>query len=865
MPRKARRRPLSMMKRERTRTHRTRWTVKAADRIAAVAISVGGAGTILAVSAVFLFLVSVVVPLLRSGDAESVSEVPVSPEATVLRVGVDEYRIAGWTLSADGAVRAFRLDNGDTLATREIAHADSLSVVSWDVENGSFAVGQLDGSVILGRIRFRTDFPGPDVVPGAAGLSPGSIVTGDGAVMEVTADGTIRRQSLVVDVEARLPAVTPGAVRVLDHVDTGNGYVVAAIGAVDTVSILNLDRRENDFTGEVTLEIVRGWLPPDSNGDHPAHVAVMAAGAAVYVIGGDGTARVWNTRDVASPGIMASGALAGSGHGLTAVSTLLGRQTVLAGQSDGAVDAWFTYEAQAEGAGGPRASLGSPQHFKGGGSAVTALATSARARVFVAGHADGRVRVLQATSGKRVVDLDLGDRPVDAVAFSPKNDGLVVLAGGMLHDFDLDLGHPEATLRAMFRPVWYEGYSRPEHVWQSSAGTDDFEPKLGMWPLVFGTLKATFYSMLFGVPLALLAAIYTSEFIPPGTRSKLKTVVESMASLPSVVLGFLAALVIAPFVQRVVPSVIVAFATTPGLLLAAGYVWQMLPQETSRRLGRFRLLILVAVLPLSILLAGVLGPWMERGFFGGDMMAWLAGRGGSAFGGWFLLLLPVSAVAVVFLAGRMTGELMRGMASRSTRDRIASLDLVRFLVGVIATIMFSVLGAAVLTSLGVDARGGMMDTYVQRNSLVVGFVMGFAIIPIIYTIAEDALSAVPDHLRAASLGAGATPWQTAVRIVLPTAMSGLFSAIMIGLGRAVGETMIVLMAAGNTPVLEMNIFNGFRTLSANIATELPEAVRDSTHYRTLFLAALLLFLMTFVVNTVAEVVRLRFRKRSAQI
>ena len=96
-------------------------------------------------------------------------------------------------------------------------------------------------------------------------------------------------------------------------------------------------------------------------------------------------------------------------------------------------------------------------------------------------------------------------------------------------------------------------------------------------------------------------------------------------------------------------------------------------------------------------------------------------------------------------------------------------------------------------------------------------------------------------------------------------MSGLFSAIMIGLGRAVGETMIVLMAAGNTPVLEMNVFNGFRTLSANIAVELPEAVRDSTHYRTLFLAALILFLMTFVVNTVAEVVRIRFRKRSAQI
>ena len=96
-------------------------------------------------------------------------------------------------------------------------------------------------------------------------------------------------------------------------------------------------------------------------------------------------------------------------------------------------------------------------------------------------------------------------------------------------------------------------------------------------------------------------------------------------------------------------------------------------------------------------------------------------------------------------------------------------------------------------------------------------------------------------------------------------MSGLFSAAMIGLGRAVGETMIVLMAAGNTPIMEMNIFNGFRTLSANLAVELPEAVQNSTHYRTLFLAALTLFVMTFVLNTVAEVVRLHFRRKASRL
>ena len=138
------------------------------------------------------------------------------------------------------------------------------------------------------------------------------------------------------------------------------------------------------------------------------------------------------------------------------------------------------------------------------------------------------------------------------------------------------------------------------------------------------------------------------------------------------------------------------------------------------------------------------------------------------------------------------------------------------------------------------------DTYVQRNTLVVGFAMGFAVIPIMYTIAEDALTAVPEHLRAASLACGATPWQTAVKVIVPTALSGIFAAVMIGLGRAVGETMIVVMAAGNTPIIDWNIFNGLRALSANIAVELPEAVKDGTLYRMLFLAALTLFVMTFV-------------------
>jgi phosphate transport system permease protein len=152
-------------------------------------------------------------------------------------------------------------------------------------------------------------------------------------------------------------------------------------------------------------------------------------------------------------------------------------------------------------------------------------------------------------------------------------------------------------------------------------------------------------------------------------------------------------------------------------------------------------------------------------------------------------------------------------------------------------------------------------SYEQRNSLVVGVMMGFAVIPIIFTISEDALSNVPPTLRSGSLALGASRWQTAMSVVLPTASAGIFSAVMIGFGRAIGETMIVVMATGNTPIMSMNIFDGMRTLSANIAVEIPEAPHHGTLYRTLFLGALLLFLLTFVVNTVAEVMRQHLREK----
>jgi phosphate transport system permease protein len=157
--------------------------------------------------------------------------------------------------------------------------------------------------------------------------------------------------------------------------------------------------------------------------------------------------------------------------------------------------------------------------------------------------------------------------------------------------------------------------------------------------------------------------------------------------------------------------------------------------------------------------------------------------------------------------------------------------------------------------------GPLQIAFDPQNCIIIAFGLGMTVIPIIFSISEDALSNVPYSMTAASMAVGASRWQTLWRVILPSASPGIFAAMMIGFGRAVGETMIVLMATGNTPIMSCSPFNGMRTLSANIAVEIPEAPVGGTLYRVLFLCAVLLFLLTFTVNTSAEVVRQRLRKR----
>lgn len=822
--------------------------MRLADRTASLLITVGGIGTILAVSTVLLYLLWVVVPLFlppRLADEGAVPQAVVAVDHPAsLALGVDEHRRLAWEILPPGRLLLRNLATGEVLQEELLPRDQGGGAPSSLAATGEeLILGYADGSVRLGRLEF------------AAAFAP-------------TAEARPLPE-LTLHWEEPL-AVSPGQpVLAVDLARQPSGEVLAVLSGDGVLRLRAVRRTKNLLTGKVRLRLRGGEaeLPPELASTPPLKLLLSDLGDNAYLAWPDGRLLRWDCRDLEHPVLAETVDLLrdGAARRLTALGFLLGRTSLAAGDERGGVRVWFRIKP--EGAPTPDGAFLVPAHeLDPGSAAVTALAASGRKRILAVGHADGSVRLHYVPSERLLGEVRLdAETPVDALAMAPKDDGLLVAAGGGLHRFGCALPHPETTLGAIFGKVWYEGYTEPAHVWQSSSAGDDSEPKFGLVPLIFGTLKATLYSLLFAVPIALLAAVYSSEFLHPRSRARVKPAIELMASLPSVVLGFLAALVVAPWVEDYVPETVLALFTLPFACLLGAHLWQLLPGSRGSRLARLRLPAMFLTVPLGITLAALLGRPVERLLFAGDLRAWLDGRVGDGTGGLLLTLLPLSSVLVALATGRTVDPWLRRRSRGWGRPRATRIALLRFLAGTAVTVLLAWFLARFLAATGLDARGAWLGTYVQRNAAVVGFIMGFAVIPIIYTIAEDALAAVPEHLRAASLGAGATRWQTAMRVVVPTAMSGLFSAVMVGLGRAVGETMIVLMAAGNTPVLDWNVFNGLRTLSANIAVELPEAVQGSTHYRMLFLAALVLFLFTFALNTVAEVVRNRFRRRAWQL
>ncbi len=494
----------------------------------------------------------------------------------------------------------------------------------------------------------------------------------------------------------------------------------------------------------------------------------------------------WDVSDRESPEFLrAIDATDGPKTAITALAFLLGDRSLLVGDGEGNVSVWFEVPDKSSPTGDvlTRIHQLSPLELP-----ITNITSSARDRGFVASDEGGNINLYHATSGQLLQELKTdGGSYAEKLSFAPKSNGILAIDNkGKMYNWDVDNPHPETNFKTLFGKVWYEGYKKPEYVWQSTGGTDEFEPKLSLTPLAFGTLKGAIYALFFAIPISIFSAICVSQFMHPSLRNIIKPTIEIMAALPTVILGFLAGLWLAPIIEKIIPAVFTAPIVLTVLTILTVFIWQYVPKGIKGRMKvGTELFLLVPIIIIGILFSLWLNGPIENLLFGGNYKEWL------------------------------------------------------------------------YTAIGLQ--------YDQRNSLIVGFAMGFAVIPIIFTISEDALSSVPKHLQAGSLALGANRWQTAIRVILPTASPGIFSAVMIGLGRAIGETMIVLMATGNTPIMDWSIFNGFRALSANIAVEIPEAPHGGTLYRVLFLAALLLFFFTFLVNTAAEIVRQRLRKKYGQL
>jgi len=857
----------------RSRRRKTHPWVRAGDAVARAVITLGGIGTIVAVLLVGVYLLIVALPLFRSAQAGRMGTDLV--HADPLHMGIDESGSVAWVLDGgDGVAGAERVNvlataTGDRLLSVPTRDCGLEGWSAFRTEPGGLvaAVGFADGTFRTGRFGLQAEFMAAADAPAAVRSAPvGHAVAVDGAIFVHGANDRFARVRLVTELG---PPSQPlgGPITGVDVVPLGEGALVAVLDDAGRVRVERAASKRNMLTGKVTVKTTGATIEPVA-GFRPRFVRVNGLGDQLFLFAADGTARRYVIRDVTQPELMETFDAAAGAADVATVERLFGGATLAVADTAGVMRLFFLARRDDAVAADGLATVAA-RTITGDGTRVDAIAASPRSRLFAVAESragrDAGVRLLQATTGAEVLRLAAGGDGTHAtrtMCIAPRENRLLAGNDQAIAAWAIDAGHADVSVGTLLRPVWYENYPQPVHAWETT-GHEAFESKYGLVPLIFGTLKATLYSMLFATPIALLAAIYASQFMHPRWKARIKPTIEMMASLPSVVLGFVAGIVFAPVVERGLMPVITGVFVVPLTLLAAAHLWQLLPVGTRSRLAawRFPLVGLVA-LPTGAVAARAVAPTLERLLFGGDVQAWLDGRGGSGFGGWTVALLPLAAVATAFLGGRFVSPMLRRVAIGWNQPQAALASLGVFLAGLACAVALAAAAAVLLDALRLDTRGGLFGTYVQRNALVVAIGMSFAIIPLIFTIADDALSSVPEHLRSASLGAGATPWQTAVRVIVPAAASGLFSAVMIGLGRAVGETMIVLMAAGNTPLIGWNVFNGFQTLSAAIATELPEAARGSTHYRVLFLAALALFALTFVLNTVAELVRQRFRRRA---
>lgn len=987
---------------------KTTLRVKVVDKLANYGIRVGGLGVVGAVLGLIVFIAWQVFPMFADVDAGVATEPARVAEDEVLLLHTDEYRRVGLTVEASGQVTTFSVANGEIIKRFKPAELKEATITAaylslrartkrkigsvLDVPHHHLLLGTSDGRVLVGSVAYlngflsfelgedppelaalplpsEDEFKAPDFTP--------TVIVREGKVVEhLPTHGLYRTVEPLFAIEREMDVALQGAAvsRIAGQINYGGAdeerftstVVITRDGRTrlvhETISVnmftdeLEAETDTSDLTQQLSIvpvfalvnELQSEVILADRSG---AVIKLSRAherepfkqpypAFSVFQQQADPDSGIAWTHLLAEQRDAAGLPVNENPLELTEVAYLLGDSTVVFGDSRGGLQCWFDVVEGGEGA----ARLMRIRTLAPSRGAVQSISASPITKAALIVDDSGGVRAINNTSERVYIDMSIEGARL--ASFNRKGDGLLIAdEGGSIHHWWVDAPHSEVSWKSLFGKVWYEDYPEPKYEWQSTGGTDDVEPKLSLVPLMTGTLKGAIYALIFAIPLGVLAAIYTSEFMHRNMRAILKPTMEVMASLPSVVLGFLAALYFAPKAAPIMPTLIVAAVVVPGVFMLFGWLWQRCPPSFVNKFGPWRsTALLFSLLALGFLLASVIGPRAEVFLFpaaeganpalldpvtfepltetaqeelaAGDFRTWTGGgavlprdtevRGGILPKGWWIpggsnLLLAILAIPLALLAGfgvrrlalllpkrdganfidrirdRLEGEYKGGMRAVAV-DAAFSLGFAGLLLCLGLLLSLAVTPAVEWMFFSYDhpTAGTVGDfrrwitgekgwKFEQTNSLVVGFAMGFAVIPIIYTIAEDALSSVPNQLRSASLACGASRWQTTLKVVLPAAASGIFSGIVIGLGRALGETMIVVMAAGGTPVMDMQPLNGFRSLSAAIAIEMPEAPHGGTLYRTLFMGGLLLFLMAFVINTVAEVVRMRLRKRLSRL
>lgn len=731
------------------------------DVVTGYIMAVGGIGVIVAIVLIAFYLLYVVLPMFKSAHIESVASyaIPATKEAgKTLVYAIEEQREVAMRVSDQGEAVFFSADNGEIIKTITFNIPDDVSITSvstGDQTERTVGLGLSDGSVIFFQHEYAVSYPDDKRL-----ITPSiNFPFGDQPIQVNPVGEQVNHLSVQY---------------------SGDEATFAVLGSNAQINLINIVKEESMLSDDV--EITREESSFLINSTDIVDLKMDIEQRELYVADTLGNVYFYDISNKTEPRLVQKVRAVDDGVKITAIEFLAGGISILIGDSRGQITQWFPVRDHEN-----NYTLEKIRYFDEQTSAITAIAPEHSRKGFVAVDESGEMGIYHTTAHRTVALERIDDHALNKVILSPRaNAALIENDKGQLHFWHIDNEHPEISFQSIWGKVWYESRQQPEYIWQSSSASSDFEPKFSLTPLAYGTFKASFYAMLFAIPLAILGAIFTAYFMAPKMRQVVKPTIEIMEALPTVILGFLAGLWLAPFTETHLPGMFALIIFVPLSILLSAAVWEFVPDHIKHKIpDGWEAALLMPIIILAVVFSIAISQPIENIFFAGNMPLWLSNE--------------------------------------------------------------------------------MGITYDQRNSMVVGFAMGFAVIPTIFSISEDAIYSAPKHLTTGSLALGATPWQTMTRVILLTASPGIFSAVMIGLGRAVGETMIVVMATGNTAIMDMSIFEGFRAMSANIAVEMPETEVGSTHYRILFLGALVLFAITFIFNTVAEVVRQRLRTKYSSL